>query len=70
MKDALKFALKPAIRTFAQALAGGLATLAVASVSDFEKLPSLASVMLYGAILAGAIAYCQNVAERLNTPEA
>lgn len=70
MKDALIFALKPAIRTFAQALAGGLATLTVATVSDFAALPQLAVVLLYGAVVAALIAYLQNFAEYLNAPEA
>lgn len=70
MKDALVFALKPAIRTFAQALAGGLATLTVATVADFAALPQLALVLLYGAVVAALIAYLQNFAEQLNAPEA
>lgn len=70
MKDALIFALKPAIRTFAQALAGGLATLTVATVGDFAALPQLAAVLLYGAVVAALIAYLQNFAEYLNAPEA
>lgn len=70
MKDALIFALKPAIRTFAQALAGGLATLTVATVGDFAALPQLAVVLLYGAVVAALIAYLQNFAEQLNAPEA
>lgn len=70
MKDALVFALKPAIRTLAQALAGGLATLTVASVGDFAALPELALVIVYGAVVAALVAYLQNFAEALNAPEA
>jgi hypothetical protein len=70
MKDALVFALKPAIRTLAQALAGGLATLTVASVGDFAALPQLALIVVYGALVAAAVAFLQNVAEQLNAPEA
>lgn len=65
MKSALIYAITPAVRTFAQTLAGSLGALAVAQLSDFKGIGELAVVLLYGAVLSAIIAYFQNFAESL-----
>ena len=65
MVKALKAAFTPAIRTLAQTLAGGLGALGVASVSDFKNVAGLATVLLWGAVLAALVAFFQNFAEAL-----
>jgi FtsH-binding integral membrane protein len=65
MKKALIGALKPAIRTLAQTLAGSLGALAVAQVSDFRAIGSMAIVLVWGALIAFVVTYLQNFAEML-----
>lgn len=67
MKEAFLGALKPAIRTFVQTLGGSLGALAVAQLSDFAQLGPLAILLLWGAVIAALIAFCQNFAERIPT---
>ena len=65
MKAALIAAIKPAVRTFAQTLAGSLGALGVAEMGDFAYIPELAVILLYGAGIATLIAFLQNFAENL-----
>lgn len=67
MKHDLRTAFKPAVRTFAQTLAGGLSALAVLSLSvdSLYAVAYGAGVAFLAAVLAALIAFLQNFAEAI-----
>lgn len=62
---ALLVGLRAGIRTLAQALAGGMASLAVADMAGFGAVPELATVLFYGAALTALAAFLMNFAESI-----
>lgn len=65
MSDALAFAAKAGIRTFAQAMAGAMSGISIAALADIQGLGEVAAVMAIGALVAGLTAFFQNWSEQL-----